>query len=315
MGDFNIHLDDEHDSDTRSFNELLKTFGWRQEVEEMTHTSGHTIDLCITSINSILHLTKPSVGYFLSDHAFISFKANVPKPHIQKTLIKSRAISRIDKEVFQNDLQNLTTQLLNSSDALDVTTLAMQYDQQLTKVLDRHAPLKSRLITPRTCVAWFDNEARTQKSKLRKQEKHWRKSKDPNDLLKLKSMRRLYRQHLNSSKATHFKDSIKAAKGNPQQLFSITRGLMGKHKTSNLPDSSDDHTLANEFADHFISKIEKIREDLKLTQRYTPTTRANSILNVFTDVTEDSVHKIIKTAKQTNLSNKVSSVTIGNLQQ
>ena len=36
VGDFNIHMDEVHSSDTKAFNEILDTFGWHQHVEDST---------------------------------------------------------------------------------------------------------------------------------------------------------------------------------------------------------------------------------------------------------------------------------------
>ena len=143
IGDFNIHMDEPHTSDTSSFNEVLDTFDLCQHVKESTHTSGHTIDLCITSNNSELQISTPVIGYFISHHAFTSFHLNVPKPPIQRVRIKSRAISRINRDNFRQDLINLNTQLVSASETSTINDLAHQYDNQLKYLLDKHAPLKS----------------------------------------------------------------------------------------------------------------------------------------------------------------------------
>ena len=131
IGDFNIHMDEPHTSDTSSFNEVLDTFDLCQHVKESTHTSGHTIDLCITSNNSELQISTPVIGYFISHHAFTSFHLNVPKPPIQRVRIKSRAISRINRDNFRQDLINLNTQLVSASETSTINDLAHQYDNQL----------------------------------------------------------------------------------------------------------------------------------------------------------------------------------------
>ena len=41
------YMDEVHSPDTKAFNEILDTFGWHQHVEDSTHLSGHTIDLCV----------------------------------------------------------------------------------------------------------------------------------------------------------------------------------------------------------------------------------------------------------------------------
>ena len=299
LGDFNIHMDEPCTPDTKSFIDVLDTFDLQQHVKDSTHTSGHIIDLCITSKNSALQISTPIVDYFISDHAFTSFEVNIPKPSIQKVCIKSRAISRINRDNFRHDLMNLTTHISTASSTSTVDELAQRYDNQLERLLDKHAPLKSRLVTPRTCVLWFDSEARQLKAKLRKLEKNWKKTHEPSYLHQLKVMRKTYRHHLHASKIAHFHDSIKQASGNSRQLFSITMGLMGKTKSNDLPSSPDDNTLANEFADFFISKILKIRESLLDSPKYTPTQVSPHHLTTFSIVSKETVSNMIRSSKPT----------------
>ena len=302
VGDFNIHMDETCNNDTITFTEVLNTLNWQQLVKEATHTSGHIIDLFIKSADSELTLSEPSVDYFISDHAvisaFISVKIKMQKPPIYKTLVKTRALSKINNDNLRRDLINLSQDILSSTIS-DISHLANTYDQRLTQILNKHAPLKSRLISPRTCVAWFDNEAKTQKAKVRKQEKIWRKTKDPEALQELKNIRRKYRHLLHLNKVTHFNKSIKEATGNPKQLFSITMGLMGKVKSNQLPLTEDDKALANDFANYFISKIETIRKDLSQAPSYIPSRSVNSSFTTFNDVDKDTVLKLLQTSKPT----------------
>ena len=298
VGDFNIHMDETCNNDTIAFTEFLNTLNWQQHVNEATHTSGHIIDLCITSGNSELSVSQPIVDYFISDHAFISFNIKIQKPPVHKTLVKTRALSRINEENLRKDMINLSDKIL-SCNILNATDLSIVYDQKLSQILNKHAPLKSRFITPKTCVAWFNKEAKNLKAKVRKQEKIWRKTKDPDELQNLKNIRRSYRHPIHSNKVTHFNKSIKEAKGNPRQLFAITLGLMGKTKTNQLPPTDDDKSLADDFANYFISKIEKIREALSKSPSYTPQRNINSTLTTFDEVDKNTVSKLLRTSKPT----------------
>ena len=60
-----------------------------------------------------------------------------------------------------------------------------------------------------------------------------------------------------------------------------------------LPKHKNEENLANEFADYFIGKIEKIRQELNTNSRYTPSNDNIPILSRFTEVTQDEVQKII----------------------
>ena len=60
-----------------------------------------------------------------------------------------------------------------------------------------------------------------------------------------------------------------------------------------LPKHDNEENLANEFADYFIGKIEKIRQELNVNSKYTPSNDSTPILAEFTEVTQDEVQKII----------------------
>ena len=53
-------------------------------------------------------------------------------------------------------------------------------------------------------------------------------------------------------------------------LYNLVYGLMGKDKISPLPHHTDEESLANDFANYFMSKIEKIREELEGYILYKP---------------------------------------------
>ena len=58
-GDFNLHLHDLRDSDTKEFMDLLETFSLLQQVSGPTHLSGHTFDLIITRSSDDIVLASP----------------------------------------------------------------------------------------------------------------------------------------------------------------------------------------------------------------------------------------------------------------
>ena len=60
-----------------------------------------------------------------------------------------------------------------------------------------------------------------------------------------------------------------------------------------LPEHENEENLANEFADYFIGKIEKIRQELNTNSRYTPSNDNIPTLSRFTEMTQDEVQKII----------------------
>ena len=74
---------------------------------------------------------------------------------------------------------------------------------------------------------------------------------------------------------------------------------MGKKADNPLPASDSDTTLANEFANYFIDKVEAIRNDLINHPPYSPTTKDTPKLSTFEPLNQDSISKLIKSSKAT----------------
>ena len=75
-GDFNVHVDRIDDPPTL----FVCTSFWRciQNVTEPTHTTGHTLDLVITS--SETEISGVQTGDMISDHVLVRFTLSVKKP-------------------------------------------------------------------------------------------------------------------------------------------------------------------------------------------------------------------------------------------
>ena len=69
-GDFNIHMDKPHLSDTVLFNDLLESFNLANKVAFSTHLSQHTIDLMLFETQSTI-VSGIRQGDLFSDHYFI----------------------------------------------------------------------------------------------------------------------------------------------------------------------------------------------------------------------------------------------------
>ena len=81
-----------------------------------------------------------------------------------------------------------------------------------------------------------------------------------------------------------------------KKLYKIFSNMTGNISGNPLPDSESDEELANEFADFFIQKMQKIRDSLEHHPKYDmrkSTTRPREVLRQFREVSEDEVKKII----------------------
>ena len=79
-----------------------------------------------------------------------------------------------------------------------------------------------------------------------------------------------YKQDIKKSKIQTYTRQVADCKGDTKKLYNLVYGLMGKDKSSPLPDHTDEESLANDFANYFMSKIGKIREELEGYPLYKP---------------------------------------------
>ena len=160
-GDFNIHLDGSS-KECSDFMVLLRSFGLIQHVRVPTHTAGHTLDLLITKCDNIM---KPSVMVFdqcISDHYTLICCLALGKPIPQPRCITYRSIKRINVDALKNDISSS----FNYSDDPDIDSCVMTYNSTLRSLMDKHAPLKTRVVPMRKETKWFNDDIRCAKKKL-----------------------------------------------------------------------------------------------------------------------------------------------------
>ena len=167
-GDFNIHMNVNGDVDKIRMCDLLNMYDLTQHVAVPTHISGHTLDLIITRCNHELVLSDPVADYMVSDHTFVCCQIKLPKPSLVTRTISYRTLQNIDKSAFSAELKDLSAELLFINDR---NKLVDGYSEGSQKILDKHAPTKTKTIVVRPCVPWFDDELKAFKSYRRYTEK------------------------------------------------------------------------------------------------------------------------------------------------
>ena len=137
-GDLNIHVNVPNDS-----------MGLEQHVDKPTHISEHTLDLIITRCSDSLLFAKPMTDYLFSDHITVLCDLELVKPPPKIKQVSNRKIKDIDREKLQVDI--LSSELCqNTPDTLD--ELVNSYNTTLAHALDRHTPLRTKVIRSRPLV-------------------------------------------------------------------------------------------------------------------------------------------------------------------
>ncbi|KAK3085690.1 hypothetical protein FSP39_007270 [Pinctada imbricata] len=261
-GDINFHLDKVTDHMANRFTETLNEFGLKQYVTGPTHIRGHTLDVIICrEHNDILRSSPTTCDYFLNtvscDHRGILCEIEIPKPEkIQKTVSfrRYRDIQFVD---MHRDIDLLTDKC---SKLDNVTQLVHDFNVDIKNILDKHAPLQSKVVTIRPNTQWYSDELREIKHERQKAERIWHRTK-------LNVHEQIYKEIcykrnelLARSKVEFYSSKIKESESDAKQIYKLANTLMGSTKDQSLPSHHGDMTeLANSFANFFSEKIHMIR--------------------------------------------------------
>ncbi len=124
-----------------------------QHVQEATHTCGHILDLCFTRHDS--RVINATVEDLISDHHLVKCTidaARAPCPREERTY---RKIKAIDPIAFSEDLQQ---SYLLQAPSTSLEELVVQYNSDLRKLLDQHAPLRKRCLIIRSEAPWLNSD-------------------------------------------------------------------------------------------------------------------------------------------------------------
>ena len=179
-GDFNVHIQDADDPDTRRLSDLLSSFDMLQHVTGPTHRRGGTLDLVIT-----FGWCKPDdlvvdPAGIISDHSLVvcHLPIVVGQSPIAERLV--RGWKRVDRAALRLSLENSPLCCPVSSDT-DVDDLFATYDRVLGEIADRVAKQHVVRCRPGRLAPWFDAGCRAARRECRRLERLYRRTKTDTD--------------------------------------------------------------------------------------------------------------------------------------
>ena len=213
----------------------------------------------ITSKDSSL---SPSISHSLvspSDHypIFTSFPI-LPSPSPPLTKHYFRCLKSINIGNFLRDLRTsglITRPPSNLSDLIDC------YNLTLSSLLNKHAPLKSKLIRPKT-NPWFTPALNKLKSARHNLEKLWFRSHSALDLQLLRSATNHYHSAIIKAKKLYNSSLISTHINNPKKLWNTINNLLHRTAAPSLPSYSTLDSLSQSFATFFSDKIKKLHSSI-----------------------------------------------------
>jgi len=259
-GDFNFHVNDANDSSGSKFLDLIDCFSLRCiDSKTSTHKNGHALDLLITRDNEKLIQNFYVQDPVLSDHFAVHCSLSIMKPINKQSFVSYRNLRSFDIDAFRREIADST---LCKSPATDLSVLCDQYDSVLSSLLDKHAPVRTKVTSCRNNAPWYNDVIRENKSKRRKLERRWRKTKLTIDCDLYVSQCNIVKKLVFSEKMTYYSNIIDESNSDNKVLFSVVDKLLHRSPETTLPSSSSSTDLANSFVNFFNDKIVDIRNDL-----------------------------------------------------
>ena len=254
-GDFNIHMDDPTHPDTNTFMDTLDGPDLRNHINFPTQKLNHHLDLFIDSISSPI-LTEVECGFMLSDHNFVHALIKLTKPRAPKQEVTYRKLKNIDDSKMDQDLSDIVqqhTHLHNPSPE----ELVSFYNDNLMKVMNQHAPLKTKLLMISHLPPWFDEKIKVEITLRRHKEQAFRQNPIEYNYWAFYNQRRHVANIIKTAKKQHYINVIQENKDNIKNLYSITNKLLFQKEPLPLPEMENPEKLATSFSDFFDKNLER----------------------------------------------------------
>jgi hypothetical protein len=294
IGDFNIHVNNTLDQNAKKMHALLDLFDLQQLISQPTHRNGNTLDLVIGPKNS--QTAECKVDDMNSDHNNILIHLKGRKTRTKIKYICSRKLKNIDLDMFKKDINSCLSHTKKvQSDMVELQSLLRKYSATAS-VLDKHAPMNERRIIDRNPTPWSKADIIHEKTRKRKLEKKWRRSRKQSDYENYKEQRNKYNNLLNELKRKNLSTLIAQNRGNSRNMFRVLNHALHRKPKPVLPPCKNDTELANNFIEFFEQKIDKIRTKLDKDNEPIPQDRISfkgKSLSSFRQMTEMEVKKIL----------------------
>ena len=178
----------------------------------------------------------------------------MPTPQPLRQTIQYSNYSAIDNEMFQADIEASTLCL---DPATSAASILDQYDDTISALLDKHAPLQTRTITVRPKVPWFNGDIKIAKQKRRQLERRWRQSRLTIHLDIFKEQKRHINKLIFSAESSYYTAKFVEAASDQKQLCNVVNTMLDKPEAS-LHCGSSLKQLASEFDIFFQAKVKRI---------------------------------------------------------
>ena len=236
LGDLNCNLLDSSLSNVKTLQEIMQLCQLTQVINEPTRVTKSTksiLDVCITSSPEKI-IQSGVVHLGISDHSLIYAirKLNSVIKGDRQNLVEFRNFRKFNVECFLNDLYMLPWVELDSKQNVD--QMWESWKTLFLKVLDKHAPKRSKRIRKKGNVPWFN---RTVKNKLFQRDRFKRvaiKTNNENDWKLYRSSRNAANIALRNAKKEYYATKFLNSKTNPKHAWKTVNDILGRSQKQNI---------------------------------------------------------------------------------
>ena len=272
VGDLNFHVDDSTNKDAILFSRILDSYNLLQHVKEPTHIKGHTLDLFITrnscSIVGKVTVIDPGLsdryGSSAGDHFAISAKLNISKPDVVHKVVSFRGLHSVSIDDFRSDIE-VSDLCSPTSESTSNDELIDRYNKTLYDLVDKHAPLCTKLVPVRSKSSWYSQDLLDAKRLKRRLERKWGSSKLHVDHQIYRKQSALVNYLAKQQRIKYYSSKLNECGRNQAAIYKIANHLLGKCKLKPLPECISNVSLAAEFNKFFYQKIFKLHSELKIS--------------------------------------------------
>ena len=130
-------------------------------------------------------------------------------------------------------------------------------------MLDKHAPMRKKVINARPLVPWFNEEIKLARREKRKAERKWRRTGRREDMLDYKAKKNYVNQIMNEARITFYQDFIEKNNTDQRKLFVAAKTLLNQgDQRSVFPPCVSKLKFANQMGQYFEEKIRNIHSKL-----------------------------------------------------
>ena len=289
LGDFNIAVNNPVDPDAQLLIAWLESNNLHNIVDFPTHRSGNTLDLVIVRESQRISVTNIGPRDYISDHCEVSCRLNILKPSYTRVTKEFRSVKNLDIKKMGDDIDTLLEQIILS---FDIEDLSIKYQEGLDSLVEKYMPLKKSVVMIHHKYPWFSEEISHLKKALQSLERRWCKDKTIENWTEYKNLRNIYNHRLRAAERIKLSNMVNECGNDIGQLYRIVDRVTGRNVDNPMPSNIPMEELMEKFADFFLDKVVRLRNELSEIDLYEPSQRDIKIqLKEFVTVEKEEVMK------------------------